>query len=139
MAPRELPMQANHPPTITKRAVQPSQTAPITIAVENSAIVTISGVPQSITSYITNLGPVTGIYTPPDSCFHTTTFVQSLGNFIMMNSGDEPPGPCWPPIAGGTAATAYADPDFSQYFSPAMCPSGVSMDRDPSYLVAHGL
>jgi len=54
-----------------------------------------------------------------------------------MSAGDTTPGPCWPSIVGGPAQTAYADPDFSQYFSPAFCPSGVSMDTDFVSLVSH--
>jgi hypothetical protein len=77
---------------------------------------------------LTNLGPVTTLFTPPASCLQTTTWntpdpIYWIGNDDPHNSNVDD---CWPPIAGGNnnVENGY---EFAAYYSPALCPSGVSM------------
>ena len=79
---------------------------------------------QGIAGAVTNLGPVTTLFTPPLSCFQSTTS-YSLGDLWLMNGANGGPGDCWPTVAGGNYVRALAAWD-QIYYSPAVCPSGVS-------------
>jgi hypothetical protein len=73
---------------------------------------------------LTNLGPVTTLFTPPSSCIQTTTSYSDdpVPILWLMNQGEGFPGDCSPTAAGGK----YASATIAQYYSPAVCPSGVS-------------
>jgi hypothetical protein len=79
---------------------------------------------------LTNLGPVTTLFTPPLSCFQTTTLYSgnlgNLGNLWWMNGADGSPDDCWPTVAGGNYVPTVTSNYHGQYYSPAVCPSGVS-------------
>jgi hypothetical protein len=95
----------------------------------------------------TNLGPVTSLWTPPASCYLTTTsyngslyiydhFTGSIVSSISCN----PPIP-WMPTIMSTAVEFYGPATWtSRYYSPAVCPSGWSTARDlsPSWQTAAG-
>lgn len=92
----------------------------------------------SIASW-TSLGPVTSLWTPPASCYLTTTtyngslyiydhFTGSIISSISCN----PPIP-WLPIVTSDAVEFFGPATWtSRYYSPAICPSGWSTAWDLS-------
>jgi hypothetical protein len=82
---------------------------------------------KSGVSPLTNLGPVTTLFTPPSSCFQSSRSYSGRALWLM-NQGEGFPGDCWPTVAGGEYLSGGIAPQpfLSQYYSPAVCPSGVS-------------
>lgn len=87
----------------------------------------------------TSLGPITSLWTPPASCYLTTTtyngslyiydhFTGSIISSISCN----PPIP-WLPIVTSNAVEFFGPATWtSRYYSPAVCPSGWSTAWDLS-------
>ncbi|KAH6671911.1 hypothetical protein B0J14DRAFT_564499 [Halenospora varia] len=79
---------------------------------------------------ITNLGPLTTLWTPPESCQATTH--RLYGGFYQYNFDGETEIFCWPPVTGVVSATITHKPGTQDYipryshlyYSPALCPSG---------------
>jgi hypothetical protein len=95
----------------------------------------------------TSLGPVTSLWTPPASCYLTTTSYEGslyiydhfTGSAISSISCN-PPIP-WMPIVTGSAVEFFGPETWtSRYYSPAICPSGWSTasDLSPSWQTVAG-
>ncbi|KUJ20778.1 uncharacterized protein LY89DRAFT_730795 [Mollisia scopiformis] len=80
---------------------------------------------------ITNLGPITAAWTPPPSCYETTTWNSNLNTLYIYDLLPSDDWNCMPPIAGKTSN--YPTPNFPSigfgnllYYWPATCPNGWS-------------